>query len=105
MKTFQEYLEAKIPRYNCIPENHPVRAAVVDIPTYWKNPDKAISYISEILDQDGFTITDVISFDDKLPDYQASYHLADKTEHVDSQLVFTWHLMDSGRYEVTAYLS
>lgn len=112
MRTFKQFAEAKVPKANYIPEGHPVRAAVADIPTYWEKPGKAISHISEILDQHGFTITDVISFDDKQPDYRASYHLAEKTdkpfEHgpsVDSQLIFVWHLMDSGRYEITAYLS
>jgi hypothetical protein len=112
MKTFQQYLETKVPKANYIPENHPVRAVVADIPTYWKSPGEAINRIADILDQHGFTITDVISFNDNLPEYRASYHISEKTdkpfEHgpaVDSQLVFAWHLMDSGRYEITAYLS
>ena len=112
MRTFKQFAEAKVPKPNLIHKGHPVRAALADIPTYWEKPGKAISHISEILDQYGFTITDVISFNDKLPDYKASYHLSEKTdkpfEHgadVDSMLVFVWHLMDSGRYEITAYLS
>ena len=111
MRTFKQFAEAKVPKLNYIPNGHPVRAALIDIPTYWENPGKAISHISEILDQYGFTITDVISFNDKLPDYKASYRLSEKTdkpfEHglsVDSALGFVWHLMDSGRYEITAYV-
>jgi len=95
MKTFQQFVEAKQPRVNRIPEKHPVREAVASIPTYWEKPGRAINHIAEILDQHGFTITDVISFNDRVPDYRASYHLSQKTdkpfEHgpsVDSELIF-----------------
>ena len=105
MRTFKQFAEAKVPILNCIPENHPVRAAASDIPMYWEDPSQAISLVEEILDQHGFKISDAVSFDDKLVDYKANYHLVENGVSVDSELVFVWHLMDSGRYEITAYLS
>jgi hypothetical protein len=105
VRTFKQFAEAKVPKPNFIHKGHPVRAAASDIPTYWEDPSQAISLVEEILDQHGFKISDVVSFDDKLADYRASYHLVENSVGVDSELVFVWHLMDSGRYEVTASLS
>jgi hypothetical protein len=105
VRTFKQFAEAKVPILNRIPENHPVRAAASDIPMYWEDPSQAISLVEEILDQHGFKISDVVSLDDKLADYRASYHLVENGVVVGTDLVFVWHLMDSGRYEVTASLS
>jgi hypothetical protein len=105
VRTFKQFAEAKIPKPNYISEGHPVRAAASDIPMYWEDPSQAVSLVEEILDQHGFKISDAVSFDDKLVDYKANYHLVENGVGVDSKLVFAWKLMDSGRYEITSYLS
>lgn len=111
MKRFSEYYEDKMPVR--IPRNDPVRNAVAALPTYWDSPGEAITEIARILDEHGYAIEEVISFNDNLPKYKTTYNLRTKAEKPfevgkeveNAMLVFSWYKMPSMRYEITTYIS
>jgi hypothetical protein len=87
--------------------NDPVRREVASIDTYWPKPGAAITHIQGILQKHGYDLPGIISFNDAYQDWHHSYPLATKDGgDVNSMLSFAWHKMDqSGKYEITAYLS
>jgi hypothetical protein len=89
---------------NSIKSNHPARNQVCGIETYWDKPGAAVSHLADLLASHGITIVDTISFDDTQEDYRATYRLQNESE-LGNVLVFSWHRMPSGRFEITAYLS
>ena len=84
---------------------HPARNVVASLETYWDKPGQAITAIAERLEQFGITLPEVVSFNDTLPQATYRYLLVMDGEELNSLLIFQWYKLESGRYEITTYLS
>lgn len=76
-----------------------------NLTTYWPKPGNAITVMASILDDFGFVIRDIISFNDSQQDYQNNYSLTFGEKEINHFLVFSWHKIESGRFEVLGYIS
>ena len=100
-----------------IGERHPVRREVASIKTYWENLSDAIGTIRSHLVDNGFDLDDQFVMNMQGDDGQTVVPIitdkesgvvcscCDKPAEVNNRLVFTWYKMQSGRWEVTTYIS
>lgn len=74
---------------------------------YYERPSEALARATSRLATIGIELQGLVSWNDKLPEYRHNFHLQteDGESVEDTVLVFMWHIMPSGRYEITMYLS
>jgi hypothetical protein len=89
-----------------IKRNDPVRAAVVDLPIYYDCLDNAFCAVSKVMTAHGYFITGISDWYDFAVD-SGSQNLVVSKDGVecDNYVVFSWYTMESGRTELTVYVS
>lgn len=90
---------------------NPVRKAVAkwfNTNVWSTKPGSALSNVNEVLHQFGFRIAEMVSWDDYQIQHSVNLRL-ETTENgteIDSCLRFSWYRFpETGRYEITGYLS
>ena len=99
-----------------IKSKDPLRDKIAEVSeVLWDKPGKAITRIAEILREAEVEINGIISFNDSIPDFRTTFILQNlegghpglefAPGELGNMLVFAWHRMPSGRFEITTYLS
>ncbi len=89
-----------------IKRNDPVRSAVVDLPSYFECTGLAFSAVCDALSAHNYYMTGLGDWFDFAKD-SGTMNLEISQDNVDcdNYVVFSWYTMESGRTELTVYIS
>lgn len=73
---------------------------------YWDKPSKALMEMTEVMKAFGVEMDSSVSWNDYQETARFTFNLMSDGSHAEHLLVFSWfRFANTGRYEVTAYVS